>query len=380
MSDIKEKIRNVIDFFQKVGDVTFDGDRYIVPVSQKKVLEHYNIPFEEYGNELRIMLKVYFRPYLVKYAPILNSEIVANDVNSDFVAFDLPAGFVYYKAEDELFETFGTASQDFVKKVRNTVAYFQFFTYLKSSEFCDYFNAANNEIIIYNSNNGVQRITFETVPFLDSIIVNTEIAVKKLLDFARPLEFRFFFQNATYILGGSTGTTKLIDIINEYIKIIAITQRDYQLVSKKFSFDNFQNGLIKEKNKYFNSIRDVLAKVANQAVGIPISIGATVFTSYKVTGDLMLLMLLLLTFFLYLYFYWKFQNFYKSDINEVRRDFNRDFEKIKANSGLMTAEVESERNAIVNRLDRTESIIRWLKITVLGLGLVVTIFIIKQMF
>lgn len=377
--NIKEKIDNVISCLQKTDGLVFDGDRFVVPARHKEVFAAANIQFEEFGSDLRLQLKAYFQPDSIMYGPILNSEITADEIDRDFVAFDLSGGFVYFKAAGIQFETVGTTSPEFVKQVRNTVSYFKFFAYLKSSEFSDYFNAANNEIVIYNSSNGVQRITFETIPNIDSIFVSTEIATRKLLEFAKPLEFRFFFQNAAFILGGNTGVTRLIDIINEYVKVISIAQRDYQIVSKKFDFDKFQDALIKEKVKYFNSIRDVVSKVAGQSVGIPISIGAAVFTSYKVSGDLPLLTLLLITFIIYVVFYWRFQNFYQHDIKEVRRDFNRDFDKIKADSGLPPASVETERKAIVGRLDKTDSMIRWLKITVIGLSVVVTTFMICQM-
>ncbi len=93
---------------------------------------------------------------------------------------------------------------------------------------------------------------------------------------------------------------------------------------------SYKDSLYKEKEKYFLSIREIINKIFSQAVGIPISISATVFASYKVSDDNLMLLIVLLTFFIYVVFYIKIQLIYRADIGELKNDFTKDFDVIKS--------------------------------------------------
>jgi hypothetical protein len=377
METLEMKISQAVECLQLIPNIKFDGDRWLAPSECISILEKYSIPYEEFGQQIIVLLKAFLAPAKLKYFPNLSSEIKADDIGSNLVIFDAGPTFISFDPTQMTCKTFGNENEKIVTESTNLIAYFQLFNHLKSSAFCDYYNASNNEIVIYNSSKGIQKIVFDTIPNIKPLGLIKE-NVKLLVEYASQLQFRLFFQNATFALSGSSGKISLVDMISKASDIISITQRDFQLVNKKFNFENFQDSLIKEKNKYFNSIRDVISKVGSQSIGIPISIGATVFTSYKVTGDVPLNMLVLLTFVLYVIFYIKIQLLYKRDIKEIKREFTRDFEMIKQKSGLDANVIEAEHNVIVKRIDKTSSLIFWLIFMIVGLAGIVTAFLLGQ--
>lgn len=370
----EERIQKTLEFVREAKTLSFDGDRYIVSDTEKELLEKNNIPYEEYGDDLRLQLKKYFQDVNLKYSEALSSDITFNDVYGDFFVFDRSGTFVKFQSSDLGFTCYGKENKELLLHIRNTVAYYRIFNFLRADDFCDYFNDANNEIVIYSSVNGVFKIKYDTIPVID-FGKDIENDVNKLIEIAQPIQLTPFFKNSIFTLSNGTGIVNLKQIIAESEILVSITKRDYELVAKKFDFEKFKDSLYKEKGKYFTNIREIVNKIFGQAVGIPISISATVFATYKVSDDVFMLFIVLLAFLVYQMFYIRIQLVYRADIIELKDDFIKDFEIIKNDSGLSPVLIETQGSKILGKIDSSISMIFWLIAIVSFLGLLVCFYI-----
>lgn len=374
--DIKEKIASFISFTNEVKGIDFSDGYFTVPRTEQEILAKFEVEGETYGSTIRLHLKRFFLNANVKYSQLLNSEIKANDVNSDFLVIDAEKKTaILFK--NGLYEQFGINDSALFSYLKNVVAYFKLFNFLKEKDFCDYFNSANNQIIIYSSAKGVYKINYETIPTI-STDTDIEKDIEVFLKNADPTELRPYFKSSIFAFTNGTGFINLNDLIKNLVQIIFAAKRDHDLVLKAFDFANFKDSLYKEKEKYFTNIREIINKIFSQAVGIPVSISAAVFATYKVSDDSFMLLLVLASFIVYVCFYVKIQSIYKADLKELQSDFNLDFDIIILQSGLPIDLINKEKAKIKSKINSSLSMVNFLILLVVALGLMVTVYILYE--
>jgi len=300
-SNIRDTIASFISFADEVKGIAFSEGYFTVPQSEQAILTKFQLEGEVYGTTIRLQLKKFFSGFNVKYSPELNSEVKADEVSSDFLVIDAikKSAVLFEKGQ---YEQFGASDKSLLTYFKNIVAYFKLFNFLKSKDFCDYFNSANNQIVVYSSAKGVYKINYDTIP----IISQDKDIEKDILEFiknADPIELRPFFKSSIFAFTSGTGFIKLNELIKNSVEIVFAAKRDHDLVLKQFDFEKFRDSLYKEKEKYFTNIREIINKIFSQAVGIPISISAAVFATYKVSDDTLMLLLVMLSFIVYVFFY-----------------------------------------------------------------------------
>ncbi|HET9057855.1 MAG TPA: hypothetical protein VFN30_13500 [Chitinophagaceae bacterium] len=344
-----------------------------MPQSERPTLSKFKVEGELYDANIRLQLKKYFSETSTKYSQLLNSELKSEEINSDFLVVDgVKKSVVLF--ENGIFEQFGNADEEVLVFVKNTVFYFKLFNFLKSKDFCDYFNSANNQIIVYSSAKGVYKINYETIPEIPKDR-DIEKDIAEFIKNASPIELRPYFKSSIFSFTDGKGFIKLNHLINNSSEIIFSALRDHDLVLKQFDFENFRNSLYKEKGKYFANIREIINKIFSQAVGIPVSISAAVFATYKVSNDTLMLFLVMLSFIVYVIFYVKIQCVYRAEIKEIETDFNNDFNIIASKSGLQPDIINKENVKIKNKISSSLTILNWLIGIVIFLGLLVCIYI-----
>lgn len=260
-------------------------------------------------------------------------------------------------------------------EVENALAYYELYNFMKSPEFADHHNSADEEIIIYSSGKGILKIKYDNIapPFHTAI----HDKVKKLLDALNDQQFRTYFKNSLFDL--ATGNQiKLSDIITNFNIILSAAKRDLEIALRQFDFEKFRDALYSQKDKFFDAIRDVLSKIYGQIVGIPISITAAVYATYKTEHTYAVPILILISFILYVVIYTIIQWNYYKDIKEIQIDFLRDFTIIKNQSGLPEADITKEYDKVDHKIRTTINIAVSLMIAVIGLGAAVVVFICTQ--
>lgn len=330
----------------------FDKETNRIVLKIKKATTQNLVPFND--------LKLFELEYLHSNFLILNT-------NGDYCFFE--GEIIYNENPDEGFKT----------TCENLIAYYKLFECFISEDFCDHYNPAKREIVLYSSINGIFKIKYDSIPKSESVTSHTS-AISELIVYLQSIELQQYFKNSFFTYSKGTGAIMIDDIIRNIGDVISTSKRDYELVAKQFNFEKFKDSLYKEKEKYFSEIREVVNKIFSQAIAIPVSITATAFATYKIGDDNLILFLVLFAFLLYSAFYIKIQLIYRADVKEIKTNFERDFTTIKDKSGLPNDTIEIEETKIKRRIETSLSIIKWLIVTVIILAILLVIYIYCQMY
>lgn len=373
------KIENIIAFFSKVASINFDGAQYFVGSEEKNTVEEYGISYEEFGDQLKLKIKSLFPEQNVRYLEALESEIKSSDLQSSILVVSKEGALFTYSPDSNVCTTNGTGSDAEYTRFQNLIAYYRLFNQFRIAPFCDYFNSANSELVFYNSANGIIKIKYDVIPVIVTKS-NLTPTSNRLIELAQSIEVSPFLKNSFYTISKGTGLLKFTEIIAQGEEIVSITKRDYELASKKFDFENFRKSLYKEKEKYFTGIREIISKIFSQAIGIPISISASVFATYKVSDNSFMLILVLLAYALYVAFYIKVQTVYRADLLEVEKDFLQSFSIISDESGIPPETIDVEKQKVQRKINSTKDIIFWSIWLVAFLSLLVVVYIVYEIF
>lgn len=112
-------------------------------------------------------------------------------------------------------------------------------------------------------------------------------------------------------------------------EILYVASQNFEIYVHDLSLENLKKDFIEHKNKYFIQLRDILSKLTNQILGLPIVIGASVFSTYKVSDSIPTLLIILGVFFLYSFYTVFLLKLQKEDIQDIKRSFKSDFTKIQ---------------------------------------------------
>jgi len=111
--------------------------------------------------------------------------------------------------------------------------------------------------------------------------------------------------------------------------IIYSASQNFEIYIHDLSLENLKKDFIEHKNKYFIQLRDILSKLTNQILGLPIVIGASAFSTYKVNDSNSTLLIILGVFFLYSFYTIFLLKLQKEDIQDLNFSFKSDFKKIE---------------------------------------------------
>jgi len=376
---LTDKLKSIQSIFStNEVEINSEGNRFYALTKKQEDFENLcktnSLETERQNDKVLLKIKSFLNGIDLISFNELETYFEYDFITKDFAILSNKGEYYYYQAEKKSVEVSTSASADFLTKCKNIFSYYTLYDFLKSEDLSDHHNDANLEIIIYSSSKGIFRITYDSLPKIEeSKDVSTKIT--KLISRVEPVQIRSFFKNALFTFSNGKGIISINEIINKSDDLIDTAERDFELASKQFDFDKFRDSLHKEKEKYFNSIRDIINKIFSQAIGIPISITATVFATYKVNNENVMLSIVLLAFLLYVCFYIKIQLVYKEDIKEIKKDFTNDFDIIKSKSGLPEKDINSEKSKIDRKLNSSLSMINWLVGIVIGLGILVACYI-----
>lgn len=325
------------------------------------------------GTELKIRISDFIgiNPKIHPDWKLLHGSNILNDC----VVLNPNGNYCYFNSETSKTYFNNNAPQEFQNECNNAFSYYLLYNFLKSDKFADHHNSLNREIVLYSTINGVFKINYPALPKFSST-EDFSKSISQLLEYAKPKQLHQFFKNAFF--EQNRGSIFIDEIVRNAHFLTESATRNFDIVSKQFNFENFRNSLNKEKEKYFANIREVANKIFAQAAGIPISIGATAFATYKVEDDPILLLLVLATFAIYVYYYIKIQLFYKAEITVVEEDFTRDFEQIRADSGLSQSEIDREKKKVLKKIKEVKSILSSLINVIIILGIFATIYIVYE--
>ena len=145
---------------------------------------------------------------------------------------------------------------------------------------------------------------------------------------------------------------------------------------------NFQpkkkSELLKQKEEYFASIRDLISKIFTQSISLPISISISAFATYEVSNPF-ILMLILIAFLVYSSLYVFYQWSLLKDLKEIEIDFESDFKIIEEKSGFSSELVEGEKGKVKNRISTAFATIYFMIFVIVSLTFLVVLYIVNQL-
>jgi hypothetical protein len=264
--------------------------------------------------------------------------------------------------------------------IANSVAWLAAVPSFKSPALADYFNPTDKELVLYSANRGIKRILVPAdIPAFDPekdlekglTLFRQQLAARSARDFAK------CFKDVLFGFIATAPEKELAEIVVALPGLITAAENDLQVYYKSFSFDKLKSELVKEKDKYFAALRDILGKNMAQIVGVPVSFAASVFTTYK-TNDNFILGIVLLAYLAYTVFTYYLQSLNLKDIREIESDFTADFDNIAQRSGLPADTIQRERAKIERRIADIRRVIRYYRILLCSLAVVFIVFIIYQ--
>jgi len=375
---MKEKLNYISSFLSKnSSNIIVEESIFFVTNNGnlKEELISNDIILEDEGLRIRLKLTETLQKKVIAYENLKYFEI--DYLLTEFIILDEKGNYCHYITQFPL-QFNDTTNEKFINKCKNLISYYNLWLNITSDNFADHHNALQQEIVLFSSINGIFKIKYEFIPEIPDELDYTQ-SVRSLIDNLNLLELHQYFKNTFFSISNGL-IVSLNQIFLNADDIITISKRDYELVSKQFNFEKFKNSLYKEKEKYFSEIREIINKIFSQAIGIPVSISATLFATYKISDDSIVLFLILFTFMLYVSFYIRIQLIYRSDLKEIESDFQRDFEIIKTNSGLDEITIDKEKLKIQGKIKNSITITNWLISSILTLSLFLSLFIYHQIF
>lgn len=148
-------------------------------------------------------------------------------------------------------------------------------------------------------------------------------------------------------------------LLKKLNEIIYVASQNFEIYIHDLSLENLKKDFIEHKNKYFIQLRDILSKLTNQIIGLPIVIGASVFSTYKVSDSISTLLIILGVFFLYSFYTVFLLKLQREDIQDIKRSFQSDFTKIQGSQFFLKfpEELKEFGKAKINLDTRIRSLI-----------------------
>lgn len=315
------------------------------------------------------------KSYNVIFLKWIGQEFTAANCTKDTVFFDLNGDYAVQLSS----KVVSYSNDNFRNTIENVIAYNLLIWTLSEDKVSDHHNIAGKQFVFYSSTKGVIKITYQSPAPLDSVKIELP-TIHSLIGSIKSLAHKIHFINGLFKVANEKPIVPLATVISNADLLDAIIKRDYEIAIKQFDFDKFKDNLLKEKDKYFNSIREIVNKVFGQLIGIPVSISASAFATYKVENESSTLFLILLGFTFYVFLYIKIQMSYLADLGDIQTDFDRDFKEIKLKSGLDGKVIQTESDKIEKKIKKTTSMIRVMIFGISILGGTFTLYLLNQLY
>lgn len=285
--------------------------------------------------------------------------------------------FLYYlHTESKVYTETSEVSNNFL--ITNSMSYLTLRDRLRQESFADYANTSTEEIVFYTGTKGVLKMRIPSIPFPLNPNIDYSKPINLLIEKLSNKDFVIHFKNSLFSLEKKNNSSAIESLISNLVQLVQESDNNYELQLKSFSFEKFKSDLQKEKEKYFSSLREILNKILGQTVGVPISIAASTFASYKIENPFVLC-LILLAFWVYVAFAIHFQIIYKKDVAEIESDFKLDFDKIIKSSGFPETEVNKEKAKVERRIKVIKITITLFILSVVLLTVAFSIYLLVQM-
>jgi hypothetical protein len=330
----------------------------------KNELSAANIPFDVVGeNQIAINILqfhglFYDRPDFLKRC-VGDNAIFNTDIGILFYQDD---EYLYYNSESRR-TSIGMIPSESNHFIQNIVYYLEFIRDFKQSDISSYHDDARREFVIVSAQKGKLQIGYPLIPPDISNEINMQENVGIFCERNKTQEFGLFLREQIIESLSKVDKEDRFPFLTCNIKnIIESSQRNYETYLNKFNFEELKKNFRKERDEYFSSIRDILSKILEKVVSIPISISAAALAIYNLKSEPNYAYIVIAAFIVYSLFDCYLLRLLQFDVSEIKIALDGDLEIIKKSSNIPGDILASEGSKVYRKIARLRSVIIGLQI------------------
>ena len=156
--------------------------------------------------------------------------------------------------------------------------------------------------------------------------------------------------------------------------IVDNSNREFELYKNKFSFEQFNSDLKKEKEKYIKNIQENLSEFLSKVNALPVQFGVYILLVFRFEDEIIPLIATVILIISWSAFSFFSLNIMKKTIDFLEKKFNAVFEKISNESGINKEILADDKNEILDKISNIKSMIHWYKCVVVIFSLIFIVF------
>lgn len=259
--------------------------------------------------------------------------------NSNFLIIDNENAISFFENT-----TFVNFEQKENYLISNQKAFLEFLSILKKYEsetddafhFVDSFNKDLRKISFVSlSDKGRLNITYE----LKAPLFDTTINLNKQLDRFKACfdnenkSLLKFLKSATIATASNFPAEQRLKMLIESLdEVVEKARINFEVYLNNLSIDNIKKDYDEVKSKYFNSLSDILSKLSNKIIALPIGISATLFAVDKINDSNFFLLFLLGAIIVTTIYISLLLRIHFNDLNYISKIFHYDYNTLLDNN------------------------------------------------
>ncbi len=290
-------------------------------------------------------------------------------------------GIIFFEANNYLFydstskKTFlGKRPSDSIRLIQNALSYLVFVDEFKCSELITYHDDARREFVVISPEKGKQIIGYPL--FLPNIPNELDLADNLELFRKRNKSEEFCILLREQIIESLSSFGKdnrFPQLAYKIPSIIDSASRNYETYLNKFSFEELKKNFRKERDEYFLSLRDIIGKLLDKIISIPISVSAAAIAIYNLKSEPNYVAIVTISYLVYSIFACYLLRLLQNDVLEIKSSLDNDIEIIKQSSNIPNEILIFEGNKIYHKINRLNIIIIIIQLLYLLLSNIVLI-------
>lgn len=246
----------------------------------------------------------------------------------------------------------------------------------KSADFISLHNTTDNEFVLISTEKGVNYLKYDLINE-QALELNDlpELHIRLRTAFSRA-EFQAFFKSIVLeTMPKHNEQVRFRYLITSLSVLIDLAERDFQIYIRKFAFEQVKTKFKEERNKYFESVEKNIDSINKQVLALPLTFSATIFASYQVKNNPIVLLFVLIAYILYTKIALKVLNISRENVNYVFNDVQSESSKINELYDRLYAEFKPDFDKIHHKIRQIRDLIGILRFTLCFLLIIFIVFV-----
>jgi hypothetical protein len=376
-----ETVAFLSELLRKSSNHRFDGGESVVfsfnggRRETEKSLSQLNIDFVAVGtSDISINLRqfsslFYDRDHFLRES--INQSVFDSNIG---ILFYTPDKFLFYESSSCRVYINSDITTD--NLVENTRYYLKFYNLFESLGISEYDSSTNHEFILVDPDKGKFLLGYPVIPPSFQLGINLKNKYAKFEKMNDRQEFRLLFKRKVIeSLAPFEHDQRFPKLAENIETIIRDTENDYEVFLRKFNFDELKKNFRKERDEYFEQVRDIVERLLSKVVSIPISVSAAAITIYNLKDDpnYLVIVIVSLAYVAYSIFTSFLLRLLHLDSLEINRDLNNDLQIIAKSSNISSDILERESSKVYKKISVLNNAIVSLQILLCATSLAVLI-------